>query len=58
MRQIAGRELDKEKIRYYIMQDFLYLKDYAAGNVHLIDIFVTCSRYEADFWQMAWEQKQ
>lgn len=50
MRQIAGRELDKEKIRYYIMQDFLYLKDYAAGNVHLIDIFVACSRYEADFW--------
>lgn len=39
------------------MQDFLYLKDYAAGNVHLIDIFVACSRYEADFWQMAWEPK-
>lgn len=40
------------------MQDFLYLKDYVAGNVHLIDIFVACSCYEADFWQMAWEQKQ
>lgn len=40
------------------MQDFLYLKDYAAGNVHLIDIFIACSRYEADFWQLAWEQKQ
>lgn len=40
------------------MQDFLYLKDYAAGNVHLIDIFVAWSRYEADFWQLAWEQKQ
>lgn len=29
------------------MQDFLYLKDYAAGNVHLINIFVACSRYES-----------
>lgn len=52
-------------------------EDYAAGNVrlidtlnaltvdyteaqiaHLVDIFVACSRYEADFWQLAWEQKQ
>lgn len=20
--------------------------------------FIACSRYEADFWQLAWEQKQ
>lgn len=26
---IQNRTLDKEKFRYYIMQDFLYLKDYA-----------------------------
>lgn len=25
---------------------------------HLIDIFVTCSRYEWAFWQMSWEMKQ
>lgn len=38
---IQNGDLDKEKLRYYIMQDF-----------------VACSRYEADFWQLAWEQKQ
>lgn len=25
---------------------------------HLIDIFITCSRYELAFWQMSWEIKQ
>lgn len=57
------------------MQDYLYLKEYASGNVilietmnelakdytqtqiqHLVDIFITCSRYELAFWQMAWDQ--
>lgn len=25
---------------------------------HLVDIFVACSRYELDFWQMSWDKKR
>ena len=25
---------------------------------HLVDIFTACSRYEAAFWDMAWEMRQ
>ena len=25
---------------------------------HLVDIFVACSRYEAAFWDMAWEMRR
>ena len=32
-------------------------KDYTEQQLcHLEDIFVTCSRYEAEFWDMAWTQ--
>ena len=32
-------------------------KDYTQTQIqHLVDIFVTCSRYELAFWQMAWDQ--
>lgn len=68
---IQDGSLAKDKFKYYIMQDYLYLKEYAkvfaigvakAKNYtqtqiqHLVDIFIACSRYELAFWQMAWNQ--
>ena len=33
-------------------------EDYSEQQLrHLIDIFVTCSRYELAFWEMSWKQK-
>lgn len=33
-------------------------RDYSENQLaHLTEIFVNCSRYEASFWEMAWNQK-
>ncbi|MBR6172857.1 MAG: thiaminase II [Eubacterium sp.] len=33
-------------------------KDYSEEQIaHLIDIFIACSRYEMDFWEMSWNMK-
>ena len=29
-----------------------------AQEAHLIDIFTACSRYEAAFWDLAWEMRR
>lgn len=32
-------------------------KEYTEKQLrHLVDIFVACSRYELDFWQMSWDK--
>jgi len=61
--------LNREKFRYYIIQDYLYLEVYAkvfalgiakaqhdseAQLRRLEEIFVSCSRYELAFWELAW----
>lgn len=53
---IQNGTLERDKFRYYIMQDFLYLTEEQLR--HLEDIFIACSRYEMAFWQMAWEMRQ
>ena len=47
---IQNGTLERDKFRYYIMQDFLYLKDYAKTNSRefFADCFVYWITYSAD----------
>ena len=51
----SGEKYHQDNVRLLDMLEEL-TKDYTEQQLcHLEDIFVTCSRYEAEFWDMAWE---
>lgn len=53
----AGEEYHEDNV---VLIDWMekLAKDYNEEQVqHLVDIFVACSRYELDFWEMAWSLK-
>ena len=50
----SGEKYHQDNVRLLDMLEEL-TKDYTEQQLcHLEDIFVTCSRYEAEFWDMAW----
>jgi thiaminase/transcriptional activator TenA len=52
----SGEKYHQENLRLLDMLEDL-TKDYTEQQLcHLEDIFVTCSRYESAFWDMAWTQ--
>lgn len=57
IRGYASKEYADGNIVLLDMLDLL-TADYTEEQLkHIEDIFVTCSRYEAAFWQMSWEMK-
>ena len=45
--------------RAYMTRLGIATEDYSEKRKqHLVDIFTACSRYEAAFWDMAWEMRQ
>ena len=56
VRYYSGEKYHQDNVRLLDMLEEL-TKDYTEQQLcHLEDIFVTCSRYEAAFWDMAWTQ--
>ena len=50
----SGDKYHQDNLRLLDMLEML-TKDYTQQQLcHLEDIFVTCSRYESEFWDMAW----
>lgn len=52
----SQRYSDENKVLLDVLE--IVTADYSeAQKQHLADIFVTCSRYELDFWNMSWEMR-
>ncbi len=52
----AGAAYAEENRHLTALMERLAADCTASQQQHLIDIFVTCSRYEAMFWDMAWNE--
>ena len=54
----ASESYHEENERLIGMMNRLAADCTPAQEAHLIDIFTACSRYEAAFWDMAWEMRR
>ena len=61
---IAGGTLSLEQFKYFIIQDYLYLMEYAkvfaigVAKASDAEIGNCCSYYEKLFWDMSWEMRK